>query len=87
MAMFLMKLFARFLKLRMKLGYRPTAEDLRKQGFTLIEVEGVDPAWLSTPEGLQRSEEIFRRNEDKLRLCESSDGGVLLREIEVDEYR
>jgi hypothetical protein len=34
----------------------------------IIELEGVDPAWLLTPEGRKKTQEIFSRNADRLQL-------------------
>lgn len=34
----------------------------------IIQLEGVDPVWMTTPEGQKRTQEIFARNADKLQL-------------------
>jgi 20S proteasome alpha/beta subunit len=44
----------------------PVSNASDQGGTSIIELEAIDPSWLSTPEGRQRSEEIFRRNADKL---------------------
>jgi hypothetical protein len=40
-------------------------EDTKTTAWVL---EGVDPAWLLTPEGRKKAQEIFDRNADKLQI-------------------